>query len=90
MRARGLSEKSELYFFFRTQFLLTDKVIKNKRGLELVTGCSSGYKTNLEKFISYIIAKIRIFQEWKEIFRQNKKTFSILFEGLSFGEKIKI
>ena len=29
--------KSELYFFFWTQSLLMDKVIKNKRDLELVT-----------------------------------------------------
>ena len=30
-------------------------------------------------------------QEWKELFRWNKKkTFFIVFEGLSFEEKIKI
>ena len=33
--------KSQLYFFFRTQSLLMDKVIKNKTGLELVTSRSS-------------------------------------------------
>ena len=43
--------KSWLYFFFRTQSLLMDKVIKNKRGLELVTSRSSGYKTSSEKFL---------------------------------------
>ena len=28
-----------------------DKVIKNKRGLELVTSRSSGYETSSEKFL---------------------------------------
>ena len=35
----------KLYFFFRTQSLLIEKSMKNKRGLELVTSCSSGCKT---------------------------------------------
>ena len=39
------------YFFFQTQPLLTEKIIKNKRSLVLVTGCSSGYKTSSEKFL---------------------------------------
>ena len=42
--------KRKLYFFFRTQFLSTDKIIKNKRGLELVPSCYSGYETSSEKF----------------------------------------
>ena len=42
--------KIQLYFFFRTQSLLMDKVIKNKRGLEVVISHSSGYKTSPEKF----------------------------------------
>ena len=28
-----------------------DKIIKNKRGLELVTSWSSGYETSSEKFL---------------------------------------
>ena len=50
---RGLSNslKKGNYFFFRTQPLLMDKVIKKKRDLELVTSRSSGYKTSLEKFL---------------------------------------
>ena len=50
--------KSQLYFFFQIQSLLTDsntvlfnKVIKNKRGQELVTSRSSGYGISSEKFI---------------------------------------
>ena len=35
------------------------------------------------------ITTIWISQEWKELFRWNKKHFSV-FEGLSFGEIIKI
>ena len=31
--------------------------------------------------------KIWIFRERKDLFRLNKKTFFIVFEGLSFGEK---
>ena len=38
-------------FFFWIQSLFMDKVIKYKRGLELVTGWSSGYKTSSEKFL---------------------------------------
>ena len=34
------------FFFFRTQSLLIDKVIKSKSGLEQVSSCSSRYKTN--------------------------------------------
>ena len=30
--------------------------MKNKRCLELVTSCSSGYKTSSQKFISYILS----------------------------------
>ena len=44
---RGLSKtlKKGIYFLFRTQSLAIDKIIKNKRGLELVASRSSGYKT---------------------------------------------
>ena len=42
---------SKLYFFFRAKSLYMDRVIKNKRGLELVTSCSSDYKTSSEKFL---------------------------------------
>ena len=41
--------KSQRYFFFRTQSLLMDKVIINKRGLELVPSCSSVYETSSKK-----------------------------------------
>ena len=50
---RGLSKtlKKVNYFFFRTQSLLMDKVIKHNRGLELVTSCSSGHEASSEKFL---------------------------------------
>ena len=51
---RGLSKtfkKVNLTFFFPTQSLSVDKIIKNKRGLELGTSHSSGYKTNPNKFL---------------------------------------
>ena len=38
--------KRQLYFFIWTQSILMDKVIKNKRGLELFTSCSSSYRTS--------------------------------------------
>ena len=44
-------QKVNFIFSFWTQSLLMEKVIKNKRGLELVTGCSSGYETSSEKFL---------------------------------------
>ena len=46
---RGLSKtfkKVNFVFFFPAQSLLMDKVIKNKRAVELVTSPSSGYKTS--------------------------------------------
>ena len=43
--------KKSTLFFFPTQSLLMDKVIKKKRGLKLVTSCSSGYQTSSEKFL---------------------------------------
>ena len=49
--------KIQLYFFFRTQSLLMGKVIKNKRGLELVTSRSSGYEISPENSsIRYILS----------------------------------
>ena len=52
----GLSnslEKVNFYFFFGTQSLLMHKVIKTKRGPELVTGCFSGlyYLTKFDDVI---------------------------------------
>ena len=43
--------KSQLYIFFQIQCLLMSKVIKNKKGLELVTSHFSGYKKRSEKFL---------------------------------------
>ena len=43
--------KSKLYFFFPTQSLLMEKVIKNKGSLELGTSPSSGYKTSSKIFL---------------------------------------
>ena len=47
-------KKTKLHFFFPTQSLFMNKVIKNKRGLELVTSLSSVYKTSSK--ISYILS----------------------------------
>ena len=56
----GLSKslkKLTFFFFFWTQSLLVDKVIKNKRGPELVTRHSSGYETSSENsFTSYTLS----------------------------------
>ena len=47
---RGLSKSlKKVNFIF--SFELMGKIIKSKRGLELVTSCSSGYKIGLEKFL---------------------------------------
>ena len=43
--------KSELYFFFRTQSLLMDKIIKNKRGVELMPSRTSGYEKRSAKLL---------------------------------------
>ena len=49
--------KSQLYFFLHTQSLLIGRIIKNKRGLELVTSHFSGYETSSKySFIHYILS----------------------------------
>ena len=49
---RELSKSlKKVYFFFWTQSLLMDRVIKIKRGLELVTSRSASYKTSSEKLL---------------------------------------
>ena len=49
--------KSQLYFFFQTQSHVMDKVISNKRGLKLVTSCSSVYETNsVKSSLCYILS----------------------------------
>ena len=45
-----LKEDYQQHFNF-IQSLLTDKTMKNKRGLELVNSRSSGYKTSSEKIL---------------------------------------
>ena len=53
---KGLSKSFKNVF--RTQSLLMDKIIENKRGLELVASCSFGYKINLEKLlVMYYLTK---------------------------------
>ena len=47
------SLKTVFHFFFKTQSLLMDKIIKSKRDLELVTSHSLGYKTNSEKSLFF-------------------------------------
>ena len=49
---RGFSKnlKKGNFFFFQIQSILIDKIVKNKRDLELVTNRSSGYETSSEKF----------------------------------------
>ena len=54
-RVLSKSLKKSNFIFFRTQSFLIDKIIKNKRGLELITSHYSGYETSSEKFfISYV------------------------------------
>ena len=49
---RGLSKSlKKVNFFFRTQSLLMHEVIKNERGLELVTTHPSRYETSSDKLL---------------------------------------
>ena len=54
--------KKVTFFLFWNQSLPIDKIIKNKRGLKLVTSRSSGYKTSScinqinNSFISYVLS----------------------------------
>ena len=65
-----------------------DKIMKNKKGMELVTSLSLSCKTCLEKFLFWSdplnletverkkAAKYSISQEQKKLFRGNKNHFS--------------
>ena len=79
--------KSQLYFFFLTQSLLMDKVIKNKRGLELVS-LQVVKQVHKNFFISYILSDqvwwcnikqlMSYFKNYSckfKLFRWNKNTF---------------
>ena len=50
-------KKSALFFLLNLVLFNGRKVIKNKRGLKVVTSCSSGYETRSEKSLNslYII-----------------------------------
>ena len=72
---RGLSKslkKVNIYFFFWTQSLLMDKVIQIKKGLELVTSCSLGYKTSTEKFL-YLLCIM-----WQSLMMYYEAVFELL------------
>ena len=47
--------KRELYFFFQTQSLSMDKIIKNKKELQLVTSRSSCYGKSSEKVLYFVL-----------------------------------
>ena len=44
-----IKKPQKSYFFFQSQSLLMDKIVKNKRSLELVTSRSSYYKISSKK-----------------------------------------
>ena len=79
---RGLSKSlKKLYNFisFWTQPLLMDKVIKNKRGMELVTSHSSGHqKTPL--FVTYYLNKFD--DVWSSYWVIPKLTFANLCKSV--------
>ena len=81
-------EISLLYFFFQTQSLLMGNFIKNKRGLELVISCSSGYKTSSGKFytiyytISYILSDQVSWCNVKWFLSYSKNTFANLCKSI--------
>ena len=65
----------------RTQSLLIDKVIKNKRGLELVNSRSSGYEKSWEKFL-YILSDQVWWRNVKLFLSYSKITFANLFKPI--------
>ena len=48
--------KKSTLTFFSNRVPLMDKVIKNKKSLELVTSSSSGYETSSEKFLYSLLS----------------------------------
>ena len=59
-RGKGVIKKplkSQLYLFLQNQSLLMEKVIKNKRDLELVTSCFQVIEqVQKNSFISYVLS----------------------------------
>ena len=71
LHARNYFE-NRIFWKRRTQSLLMDKVIKIKKGLELVTSCSLGYKTSTEKFL-YLLCII-----WQSLMMYYDAVFELL------------
>ena len=59
------------------------------KSIDMFLKCSWIVEFSLQKLLATLekITKIWIPQEQKELLRLNKKTFSIIFERLSFSEK---
>ena len=65
-----------------------DKVIKNKRGLELVTSCSSGHKTSSEKFLCYILSDQVWWCNVKQFLSYSKNYICKFMQGSSWHHKL--
>ena len=83
---RGLSKSlKKVNFIF--SFELMGKININKRGVELVTSCSSGYKIGLEKFLYPKITSANLCQPIHDII--NYFTSFWPFGSAKFGKEGK-
>ena len=71
--------------FFQTQFLLMNKIIKNKLCLELVTIGSSGCKTSSGKFLLLVMCYLTMFNDvkWSAVWVFLKITFANLYKPVN-------
>ena len=82
--------KSHLYFFFQTQSLLMDKVIKNKRCLELVTRRSKDCETSskIMLLVIYYLTKFDDVINIKRFLRYSKNYICKLMQANLWHHKL--
>ena len=81
-------KKSQLYFFFLTQSLLIDKVIKNKRDLENVQSLFRLWKFQKNSFVSYILSDKGQWCNIKQFLSYFKNCICKLIQANSWHHKL--
>ena len=81
--------KNQFYFSFRTQSLLKDKVIKNKKSLELMTSRSWGCETSSKiSFFSYMLSDQVLWSNVKQFLSYSKNYICKFMQVISWHHKL--
>ena len=81
--------KNQFYFSFRTQSLLKDKVIKNKKSLELMTSRSWGCETSSKiSSFSYMLSDQVLWSNVKQFLSYSKNYICKFMQVISWHHKL--